>query len=241
MHKRRQQEGDKGGFELAEAQGRDGRVVDVAEQEVVDGAVPVARVLVPRDAVPPVAVEAAVGEEGEFGEDVEQTLPDDVPGQQLLEQEREEHVDDGPGQLAGAAVEGQAGVAHAHRAAHGRVDVCLADDHHHPDDAKRRGRLFGNVPPVAPLLPRVLELVHHRRQERPVGEVGGGEVARVVVRRAGALAAQVFVQLLDLGGDDRLECVELVRVERLFGLDRARDARDLGLFRGKVGAGFDGG
>lgn len=43
----------------------------MAQQEGVHGPVPVARVLVPRCAVPPVGVEAAVGEEGEFGQHIE--------------------------------------------------------------------------------------------------------------------------------------------------------------------------
>lgn len=47
------------------------RVVDVPKQESVHGAVPVARILVPRDRVPPLGVESAVGEVGEFGEDIE--------------------------------------------------------------------------------------------------------------------------------------------------------------------------
>lgn len=54
-------------------------MVDVAQEEVMDGPVPVARELVPGDRVPPVGVEAAVGEEGEFGEDVEDAFPDHVP------------------------------------------------------------------------------------------------------------------------------------------------------------------
>lgn len=51
-------------------------MVDVSEEEVVHGTVPVASVLVPRYAVPPVAVEASVREAGEFGEDVEDAFPD---------------------------------------------------------------------------------------------------------------------------------------------------------------------
>ena len=98
-------------------QGGDGRVVDVAEEEVVNGAIPVAGKLVPGDAVPPVGIEAAVGEESEFGEEVEllkiwvsviiertaflgvrvggetyDTFPDYIPGEEVLHHEREEHV-----------------------------------------------------------------------------------------------------------------------------------------------------
>ena len=165
-------------------------MVDVAEEEVVDGPVPVARVLVPADGVPPVAVEAAVGEAGELREHVEQTLPDHVPGEQLFEQQGQKHVDDGPGKFAGALRQGQAGFLHGEGVGDGRVDVGLADDHHHPDDAKGGGRLLGNVPPVAVLLARVLELVHERWQTGPVGEVGERQVGRVVVCSRGALAAE---------------------------------------------------
>lgn len=54
-------------------------MVDVPQEEVVHWAVPVACELVPGDGVPPVGVEAAVGEVGEFGEDVEDAFPDYVP------------------------------------------------------------------------------------------------------------------------------------------------------------------
>lgn len=46
------------------------RVVDVPKQESVHGAVPVAGILVPGDRVPPISIESAVGEIGEFGENV---------------------------------------------------------------------------------------------------------------------------------------------------------------------------
>lgn len=52
-------------------EGADGGMVDVAQEEVVHGAIPVARKLVPRGAVPPVGVEATVGEHGQLSEDIE--------------------------------------------------------------------------------------------------------------------------------------------------------------------------
>lgn len=70
MHAGREQESDQCGRWTREAERADGAVVDVAQQEVVDGPVPVPRELVPGDGVPPVAVEAAVGEAGEFGQGV---------------------------------------------------------------------------------------------------------------------------------------------------------------------------
>lgn len=46
-------------------------MVDVAEEEVVNRAIPVASELVPGRAIPPVSVEAAVGEHRQFRKDVE--------------------------------------------------------------------------------------------------------------------------------------------------------------------------
>lgn len=71
VHAGAEQKGDEGGRGAGDAQRADGRVVDVPQQKGVHGPVPVARELVPRRAVPPVAVEAAVGEQGEFRQHVE--------------------------------------------------------------------------------------------------------------------------------------------------------------------------
>lgn len=46
-------------------------MVDVSEEEVVNGAIPVASELVPGSGIPPVGVEAAVGEHRQFREDIE--------------------------------------------------------------------------------------------------------------------------------------------------------------------------
>jgi hypothetical protein len=54
---------------------RDAGVIDVSKEEIMHGTVPVAGVLVPGYAIPPVAVEASVCETGEFGEDVEDAFP----------------------------------------------------------------------------------------------------------------------------------------------------------------------
>lgn len=45
-------------------------MVYVAKEEVVDGAIPVASELVPRRRVPPVRVEAPVGEKGQLGQHI---------------------------------------------------------------------------------------------------------------------------------------------------------------------------
>jgi hypothetical protein len=59
--------------------GRDRGVVDMAKEEVVDRAVPIAGELVPGDAIPPVCVETSVCEESDFCEEVQDALPDDIP------------------------------------------------------------------------------------------------------------------------------------------------------------------
>lgn len=46
-------------------------MVDVSEEEVVNGAIPVASELIPGRGIPPVGVEAAVGEHRQFREDIE--------------------------------------------------------------------------------------------------------------------------------------------------------------------------
>jgi hypothetical protein len=63
----REQEGKQGGRAAGKVKGRDGRMVDVAEEEVVDWAVPITGELVPGGGVPPVRVETPVGEAGHFG------------------------------------------------------------------------------------------------------------------------------------------------------------------------------
>ena len=108
----------------------DAAVVDVAEQEVVHGTIPVARVLIPGHGVPPVAVEAAVGEACDFGQDVEDAFPDDVPSEELLDEQREEHFGDDEWKFFPAFVEGHAGFFHSDCAGDGWVDEALRDDHH---------------------------------------------------------------------------------------------------------------
>lgn len=86
MHQRRQQKSHKRRRIARQVESADAAVVDVSEQEFVHGPVPVARVLVPGHGVPPVAVETTVGEARDFGEDVEDAFPDDVPGEELFDE-----------------------------------------------------------------------------------------------------------------------------------------------------------
>lgn len=64
--------------------------VDVTAQEAVDGYVPLAAELHPVGAVPPVAVEVAVGEAGDLGEGAEDVLEDDEEDEQEGQHEGEQ-------------------------------------------------------------------------------------------------------------------------------------------------------
>jgi hypothetical protein len=48
--------------------------------------IPVAGILIPGNAVPPIAVETAVSEAGKLGQNIQTTLPDHVPGEELFEE-----------------------------------------------------------------------------------------------------------------------------------------------------------
>ena len=65
--------------------------VDVSPQEAIDGHVPLARKLHPVRAVPPVRVEMAVGEAGDFSERPQNVLEDDEEDEQERQHEGEQH------------------------------------------------------------------------------------------------------------------------------------------------------
>jgi len=71
VHDSTKQEGDHGGRATGNMPGGDTTMVDVPEEEAVHRLIPVAGEGVPGRGIPPGAVEAAVGEEGEFGQDVQ--------------------------------------------------------------------------------------------------------------------------------------------------------------------------
>jgi len=50
----------------------------------VDRAIPIPRELVPGDAIPPICVEAPIRKVGEFGQKVQDTLPDYIPSLQYV-------------------------------------------------------------------------------------------------------------------------------------------------------------
>ena len=54
-------------------------MVDMAKEEIVDWPIPIPSKLIPGDAVPPVCVEASIGEVGEFCKEIEDTFPYHIP------------------------------------------------------------------------------------------------------------------------------------------------------------------
>jgi len=67
-------------------------VIYVSEEEVVDGSIPVSGILIPRNAIPPIAIKATIRKSRELGEDIETAFPDNIPCQELFEEERKKHV-----------------------------------------------------------------------------------------------------------------------------------------------------
>ena len=57
-----------------------GRMVDVAEEEVVHRPIPISCKLIPGHTIPPVGIEPPISEIGEFGEEIEDALPNHIPG-----------------------------------------------------------------------------------------------------------------------------------------------------------------
>ena len=71
-------------------------------QEVVDGDVPFTAELEPVGGIPPVAVEMAVGEAGDFREGAEEVLPDDEEDEEESDHKGEEEERGGFGEDEGA-------------------------------------------------------------------------------------------------------------------------------------------
>lgn len=174
----------------------------MAEKEIVRRGIPLASVVIPRLAVPPVAVEAAVGEAREFSQDVEDAFPDDVPAEKLFEQQREEHIRNNPGELGPSLIHGHPRLFHAHGLENRRVDVRLGDDHHHAYHTEGGCGFFGHIPPVDAILTGVFKLVDHCWKTGPHREVFEVEVRRVIVARHGTLSTQLLLKRCELIGDD---------------------------------------
>lgn len=196
------EKGDKGCESLAGVRARG--AVDVAAQEGVDGNIPLARKLHPVGRVPPVGVEVAVGEAGDFGKGAEDVFEDDEEDEEEGEHEGEEQ----PGDCLGedeARLEGHGGrgvdevgggdeVQAAGGVDEDGEDVLLGDDGEEEDAAKGGDDLGDEGGPVDSRGARVLDLVAQRRAAEVVEVVGPGDVARVrdVAHGASKLAGEVF-------------------------------------------------
>lgn len=71
MHACRQEEGDQAGRQPRDLECTDSTVVDMPQQEVMDGAIPVPGKLIPGDRIPPVGIESTVCEPSDFGQCIE--------------------------------------------------------------------------------------------------------------------------------------------------------------------------
>lgn len=181
-------------------------LVDVAQQEVVDGQVPPAGELEPVARVPPVGVELAVGKAGDLRERVEDELPEDEPGEEEEGREGEHDVD-------GGCVEEDAEVVPALAGADG-FDACRSeliaglsegrDDEffgqvRHYEDASKHGERIEKYsgPPYLPRRPWILELVAQRRAQQVIHVVGQRQVLRIshMAQRRGEFHHQLFAQL----------------------------------------------
>jgi len=163
-------------------------VVNVAKEEIVHRSVPVSCPLIPRNAIPPIAVKTTVGEATDFGEDIEQTLPDNIPGEKLFEQKRKEEVECDPGKFYHAVGKRDAFLLHAYRSGNGWVHVCLRDDKHDKNTTEERHTFFEDIPPVYGILSGVLQFVNESWENGPLDKFFNREVRGIVVGCGGTLA-----------------------------------------------------
>lgn len=80
MYDGAEEESDKSSGIFVDSQARDRRVVNVSEEEIVNWAVPIASELIPGSRVPPRFVETSIGIAGQFGEEIEDAFPNNIPG-----------------------------------------------------------------------------------------------------------------------------------------------------------------
>lgn len=200
----------------------------------MDRPVPVACVLIKADAVPPVAVEATVRKLRDLGKDIEKTLPNDVPGKELLKEHGKQHVADNPRKLFPSFIKCHACLFLSGGFNDNWIDVGLTDDDHHPDDTQRGRCLLGHIPPVNLLLTRVLEIVDQGRQARPFDKIVQGQVVRVYVGGRRAFSTELFIKYCDFRREDTLEGLYLFAVQRLICLNSLANGRNLRLFRREV-------
>jgi hypothetical protein len=202
----------------------------MAQQKIMHWTVPIPSVLIEADAVPPVAVEAAVSEARELREHIEQTLPDDVPGQELLEQHWKEHLADNPGKFLPALIERHARIFLARCFNDHWIYVRLGYYNHHPDDAERRRGFLRYIPPVDTLLTWVFEVVNERWKTCPFDEVCKRQIFWVRIVSCCALSTQLFIEDGDFGCENTAESLDLAGIERLVRLDCLTDRSDFRFF-----------
>ena len=210
MHTRTYQKRQHRRVQPAQTVSRNTRVIRMPQQEIMHGPVPVARETVPADAVPPRGVEEAVGVAGEFGEEVEEDLPDAVPRQEILHHEREEEVEKGPGELGETGGEAGAGGVEEEGGLHDRVDVGGRDNVHDEEGAEEGEEFFGDVGPADGGVARVFEFVDDGGEGDVEEVVGGSEVGGVVVGCELAGAGEFGGEGGDFGGDQGAEGGKLV-------------------------------
>lgn len=119
----------------------------VAAQEMVDGNVPLAAELEPIAAVPPIRVEVAIGETGDFGKGPENVLPDDEENQQKGDHEGEEEHGDGLGQNEGSVGQGVDQSQADGGIGQDRGNELFADGDHEKDAAKDGESLVKELEP----------------------------------------------------------------------------------------------
>lgn len=129
----------------------------------MDWSIPITRELVPGYGVPPVGVETAVREIGEFGEEVEDTFPDYVPGHHVFHHEGEDEIAQDPWEVGETFGEGEAGIFHFEGFDDDGVDEGLGAHVHDSQDTDNSDALFGNVVPIDRLGSGIFEFVDKGR------------------------------------------------------------------------------
>ena len=222
-----QQEGEEGGLGLAEVQRAHGAVVDVSQQELVDGDVPDSAELLEGDAVPPVTVEVPVCEPGEFCDAVQQGVPDHVEGEHVQDTEARDHLEEQEEPLLdGGDPAAEGGRVVVLDAAHGdRVHEDLRSDHHEEDGAHDGAELLEDVSPPDVRGARVVDLVHehgeHAEHEvvAAADVVGEVVVLGLVVEFEKTEIAAFLQDVFGLGGQGLFELVQFVGGELQLVLD----------------------
>lgn len=116
---------------------------------------------------------------------------------QILHHKGKNEIAQHPRKLSEALGGGTPRLLHGDGAHDDGVDERLRDHVHDEQQAHRGRRLLGHVRHVDPLRPRVLELVHHRRQHDVLVVVRAVKVVRVLVRWLRRFAAELGRERVD--------------------------------------------